>query len=173
MLLLLFFAEYTTWQSEITNEFNAGNKKKDEEPIRLKQPVLYDYDSGRLKWEFTAKNAEIFEKQDVTTFEQISGRIYSKSLSDQSTKVTADKGKISGQTKIMILSGNIKINYADGQKVFTEQLIIDQNKEILYNHTKVLGISKTETIKAQSMHYDLKSEILTLEKPDTTLLIDM
>lgn len=173
LLLLLLFAGYTTWQSEITNELGAGKQKNSEEPIQLRRPILYDYESGRLKWKFMAKSAEVFEKQDLTLFNQINGKIYSKTSDEISTKVKADRGKITGKSKIMTLSGNIEIDYIDGQKVYTEHLTIDQNKEVLFNNTDVLGVSATETIKAKSMYYDIKSEVLTLEKPDTTLLIDM
>ena len=72
----------------------------------------------------------------------------------------------------MVAWGNVEIEFTDGEKLMTARVIIDQKKELIYNHTPVRIVSNSDTIHADSMHYSFKSDLLTLTHPKVKLLID-
>lgn len=163
---------YFTLYAPISNNISGSLALKNETPTSLQNPELLDFEANKLKWQFKAKSAEIYEKQNLTFLKKINGKIFGDDLSQKPTLVTANYGKIDGNSKLMTLWDKVQIDFNNGQQLFTERLFIDNEKEIIYNHVDVLLISGVDNIEASSMIYYMTMELLNLKKPKVELNID-
>lgn len=145
---------------------------RDESPIVLLGAELTDYAGNRLKWKLTAQKALIFENKKLTNLIAIDAEIPNADLSQLPTLIRADKGVIRGDSKLVFLTGSVVVDFSNGQRLFTEELTLDQKQEKLYNHSNVLVVSNHDTMRGTSMLYHLKTEQLTLTRPQMIFQLD-
>ncbi len=155
---------YFVWQP-YENQNIDQTRSDDEQPVILVNPELFDYELNRIKWQISAAKAYIYEKKNRTHLSRINGRIFSTDPNQKPTSIVAESGILKANSSTMVVKGDVQINFNDEQNIYTEELIIDQGKEKIYNQVDVLVVSKQDTIRASSMSYDIKSGHLNLATP--------
>ncbi len=168
-LMVLF---YFIWQFQVTEEVHPGDALKDERPITLFNPVLYDYEQNKTKWRFAAEKADVFEKRKLMILDQVKGKVFSRDSKQKTTLVFADSGKIKGKSKLIHLWGNVRIILDTNRRILTEELFIDQQKETIYNEVDTLALSEHDSINASAMVYDIKTSLLILKQPRMEFTLD-
>jgi len=133
---------------------------------------LVDFQGEKTNWIVNAQKADLFENQKLILLLDVYGHTESNQAGGKPTRFRADNGRLKERSKRLIAWGNVEIEFNDGQKLLTQKIIFDHSREIIYNRHKVLFESKTDTIHADSMHYNLKSDLLTLRNPKVLLRIN-
>ncbi len=169
--IIVFIVAYFIWQSDDVENIDTI-VSNDEAPIVLLNPELLDYELNKIKWQISAAEAYIYEKKNVTQLKKINGRILSEDPRKKPTLITAESGVLRTNLKTISVKGNVHVSFDNGQKVSTEELIIDQRKETIYNQVDVIVESKQDTITASSMNYDIKKGRLFLVKPRIMFIIN-
>ncbi len=143
--------------------------KNAEEPLILSQPNVSEFERSRLKISLIAENAQIFEQKKTTLLNQIHIQLFDKIESTPNTRIKAHFGEMNSESGILHLWDAVSINMRDGQKLLTEELFFNQNKNIIYNSVSVTLKSENDEITATSMHYDIAQGLLILQKPDAKI----
>ena len=172
LFTIVFVSLYWVCQYKSIEEVDSGPEIGDEQPIMLVNPKLFDFQSDKVKWTFSAVRANIFQKRKLTFLYEINGSILHDDPAQKPTLVRADNGKIKNDVNLITISGNVRIDFDDGRKMFTEEIFIDQEKEIIYNQVDVLLISEQDTVNATSMRYDVRKGLLVLSKPRVEIEMD-
>lgn len=171
LVVIVFIALYFVWPSYDIQDIDQTSTE-DEQPMILLGPELFDYELNKIKWRISAAKAYIYEKRNITHLSGINGRIFSDDPEKKPTLIFAESGTIKADSHTLIVKGNVRINFNDGQEVFTEELIIDQGKAKIYNRVDVLVVSHQDTMKASSMSYDIKSGQLVLVRPRIEFILN-
>ena len=161
LILILFLS----WTSDGPPSDVAKGRLSEEKPIILKNPELSDFDNNRLTMRIRAETARVFENKKITLLQGIDGDIFSNEKQQSPTRVIADAGRIMGNSKLITLWGNVRVFFADGQKLYTERMNLDQKKERLYNKVAVRVVSENDKILADRMRYNIKTGVLILHRP--------
>lgn len=165
IVILLILVIYFNWFAEGPQQDTQDADLREEKPIILQNPELFDFRNNRLSSQIKAKMAKVYESTDLTLLTQIDGTVYSENQTEPPTRIFAQSGSINGKIKLITVWGDVRIVFANGQRLYTEKLNLDQNKQLLYNRVAVLVVSDREKINADDMLYDLKTRILTLSGP--------
>lgn len=161
--LLLFGYLFWTSEGPHTDQDDASFAK--EKPIILQNPEMSDFDGNWLTMRIRAKTARVFENKKKTLLHRIDGEIFSRQESTEPTLLFANSGTVNGKTKLITVSGDVRVIFSDGQKLFTENLILDQKKRQLYNKVKVRVVSENDKIHAERMRYHIRTGVLILSRP--------
>ncbi len=162
---VLLLVIYLSWTSEGPAPGASDSHLRKEKPIILKNPELSDFDNNRLTMRIRAKTAKVFENKKLTLLSSVDGKIYSRERQNEPTRIFADSGRIIGNIKLVSVWGNVRVLFADGQKLYTEKMNLDQNKELLYNEVAVRVLSENDKIHADRMNYNMKTGVLILSRP--------
>lgn len=162
---VLALVAYLFWAPIGNNTDPVERELKREKPIILQYPELSDYEENRLMMRIKARSARVFEKKKVTVLARIDGTFYSRMEDRRPTRVIADAGRMMDKSKLISVWGNVKVHFSDGQKLYTERLNLDQEKEQLYNKVAVKVLSGNDRIDASRMHYNMKTGVLVLNQP--------
>ena len=160
----LFYALYLIWQSQDPQIVSSKDEAANEQPVVLEVIELYDYEGNIIKWRINAQLARIFEKQELTILNDLKGKIYSKQPDEEATRFKADQAHLEGKNKLALMTGDVKVDFNDGKQLFTDRLIYDQKKEIIYNQDDTKITDDRDRMEAKSFHFDIKTQILTLTK---------
>lgn len=167
-ILTLFFVGFAGYMLWNTDEKSGSTKKeagKIEQPMIMKEVVLRDYDQERIKWEIKAKQALLYEKQKVSYLSQIDAEVFQMGDTDQTPHLlVSDKAKVENTPNLITLTGNINFKLNTGESIRTEALIVNPNKDELFNDTLTLFLLGENRAHSESMHYNLKTERLILNK---------
>jgi LPS export ABC transporter protein LptC len=169
LMVFLSTALYYLWQADTPSMPENTNTQSYQKPMVMHQAELFDYRDNRLRWQVRTDTARIYEKQYLTLLDAVEGAFFDRQPKPKQTRVRADYGKIQGSTRVLSLWGEVQIDFSNGQRLLTEQLFIDQDREIIYNDTEVHLISDNDRIIGTSLHYDIKTTILVLTKPQASL----
>ena len=164
-LTIVLFVVYYFWNSSDSTTGPGVSDVSQELTASLFEARLTDFKGDRIRWKVNAKQVDIYEKQKLTLLQKIDGKAIPVSSDKKPTLFRADHGRMSEKTKKLIAWGNVEIEFNDGQRLLTERIIFDQSKEIIYNHRKVRIESGDDIILSNSMHYSLKTDLLTLPNP--------
>ncbi len=140
----------------------ATNKEK---PMLVMNPDMTEYEGEEVNLKITADKAEIFEKSKRTVVFNPVAKLFSNKNTDNVTIIRANKGDYSIKQDKIRLYGKVRVNFHDGQKLLTEELVINNKSQTVYNSVRVKVISGDDIIDAQSMHYQIQSSILKLKQP--------
>ena len=171
-LAIILLTAYLFWKSpDSTTELAISDARK-ELTASLFNARLTDFKGDKIRWKVNAKQVDLYEKQKLTILQKIDGKAISVSSDKKPTLFKADHGRMNEKTKRLIAWGNVEIEFNDGQRLLTDRIIFDQTKEIIYNRQKVRIESSKDTILANSMHYNLKTDLLTLPNPAIQLQLE-
>lgn len=164
-LFFVGFAGYMIWIVDKKDLSTTKEPDKIEQPMIMKEIVLRDYDKERIKWKIKAKKALLYEQQRVSYLSQIDGEIFHQGDSDTPPDLLiADKAKVENSSNLITLSGNIDFRLSTGDSIQTEHLIIDPDKNQIFNNTLTFFLLGENKVRSESMHYNLKTERLILSK---------
>lgn len=165
-------AAYYVWDSSQKQTTTPKVIKKAEEPLKLKKPVLREFEKDVLKFHMTADYAEVFESQKKTRFWTISAIIYDRETKQASTYIKSNFGEMDSESGLLHLWGAVNIETDKGQELNTEELFADKEKDIVYNDVQVTVTSENDIIVGDSMHYNLTNGVLLIDKPKAKIQID-
>ena len=171
-LIIVFVIAYFYWNSPDPTITPGVSDSGKERTASLIDARLTDYRNSKIRWIVNAKQVDLYEKQKFTLLWKIDGQAISNNSGKSPTRFRAEHGKMNEKTKRLVAWGNVEIEFNDGQRLLTERVIFDQVKEIIFNRQKVRIESRNDTILANSMHYNLKTDLLTLPKPRVQLEIE-
>jgi len=138
---------------------------EEEKPAILTSIEMKDYLGSVVKVRLFAKQAKVFEKSETTDLSEVYGIIASKKPEGLPTKIWANQGKLSGKTKLMTLTGDVRVEFPEGRVLETEVLVYDQQKELLQGDQPVRMFGRGDSVDAAGLLYFLKTEVLTLTLP--------
>ena len=156
---------YFFWNSERHVLPQTEPVQKVEEPLILFNPVLQEFEKDKLKIRLIADKAQIFENKQRTLLTNISADLYVSDTPGSATHLQAGFAEMSAQSNLVRLWGAVRLETRDGQSLLTEELFLNNADKTVYNQVAVTAYTDQETIKAASMHYDLKKGILLLNQP--------
>ncbi len=144
---------------------------KKERPMIIMNPVLREYEDEKINLKLVADKAEVYEKKQSTILLKPVAKLFDSGDVSKVTIIRANTGKYQNKKDQIHLWGNVRIEFHDGQRLFTEELFVNSRKKVIYNTVKVKVISGSEVINAASMRYTMNNEVLVLKRPKALLSI--
>ncbi|MBU2513349.1 LPS export ABC transporter periplasmic protein LptC [bacterium] len=143
--------------------------KEKERPMIIMNPILKDYKNEELSLKLIADKAEIYEKTQSTILTSPIASLFDEADASKVTIIRAKTGELENKKDLIHLWGDVRIEFFDGQRLFTEDLFVNNKQRVIYNSVKVKVESKDEVINAASMRYTMDNEVLLLKKPNALL----
>lgn len=162
-IIAILFSFYVLWESyDPLHKEEKGPAKTEEKPIVIQGLELYEYETGKVKWRFFAERGELFKEKKQTFLYQFRGKLYQDSSSEKTVQIRSRLATIHEDLQLTKIEGDVLIDFNDGRKLQTEELWLDQKKEVLYGEKKVLINGPEGKMEGSSIRYDLKTELLQL-----------
>jgi LPS export ABC transporter protein LptC len=112
---------------------------------------------GQRKWSIEASSANLYSKENIAELSDISATFF---LDKEKTiLLTADKGVLRVDTNNLDVSGNIVVKFSD-HVLETEHLNYVHKSHIIKSTTPVTITGNTMTLKANTMSYDIDTDII-------------
>lgn len=112
---------------------------------------------GKKKWSIEAASASMYSKENIAELTNISAIFF---LNNEKTIVlTADKGLLRVDTNNISVSGQIVVKFSD-HVMETENLNYVHKSHIIYITTPVTITGETMRLKADTMSYNLNTDII-------------
>ncbi|WP_245897067.1 LPS export ABC transporter periplasmic protein LptC [Hymenobacter nivis] len=112
-------------------------------------------DSARLQIRLTAPLEQRYENGDVIYTKGVSVTFYAKDKSVVNT-LTAHYGKLEQTKNLFTMRGDVRVaNVPEQQKLFTEELFYDRNKQVIYTDSAMFV--RVETLTERLTGYGLKA----------------
>jgi len=163
-LLLLGMGALFLWLLQSPEE-EVARRAEEEKPAILTSIELKDYEGSQLKVQLFAKEAQVLEKAKTTDLFGVYGVIFSEDPAGEPTKLWANRAKLSGNTKLMTLIGDVRMEFPQGRVLLTQILVYDQAQDLLWGDQRVRLIGRGDSVEAEGMKYLLQKERLTLARP--------
>ena len=158
---LLVAALYFIWQSVDMADPVETAAPMEERPVVLEEPVFSNYVDGRRKWRLEAVRAEVMQSKSSALLYETKGTLYAKEEPHQVELVIAAE-----------FSGRVRVHFADGKRLHTEQLVLDQKKEAIHSRQFARIDDRESQIDASSFFYDMNLRQLKFERPKMMLHLD-
>ena len=156
-------------ETEKKDAARKDGKANQEEPLIISKPVVREFDFNLLKLQLVAESAQIFEQKQISQLKNIRIRLFNDKTKNSSTKIVAKSGEMKSESGIMRLWGKVQVDTSDNQTLRTEEIFLNQKKNTIYNETDVQVTAEDDEINASSLHYDISTGILVLEKPEAKI----
>ena len=170
---LLVAALYFIWQSVDMADPVETAAPMEERPVVLEEPVFSNYVDGRRKWRLEAVRAEVMQSKSSALLYETKGTLYAKEEPHQvELVIAADSCAIEGDRKTAEFSGRVRVHFADGKRLHTEQLVLDQKKEAIHSRQFARIDDRESQIDASSFFYDMNLRQLKFERPKMMLHLD-
>ncbi len=112
---------------------------------------------GQYKWSIEARTANLYSKENIAELTNLSATFFLNA--DQAISLKADKGILHTNTNNMELTGNIVVRFFD-DVLTTQSLNYRHKSHIINSHTPVTITGRTFSLSANSMSYNLSTDIL-------------
>ncbi len=128
-LIVLSLTLATFWVLEYKDNKPVGGNKvvQKENPMVLTRPVMTEYVNEKLKMRLDANSAKVFEGNKVTRLLKLTAKLYDEDGITLSAWIVADFGEFKKRSDLLRLWGKVRIDLKDGQKLFTEELILQRS----------------------------------------------
>ncbi|MGK0289974.1 MAG: LPS export ABC transporter protein LptC [bacterium] len=160
---LVAFAGYLL--IDVQNQDDKTPKRPQEIPLVLKKIDFYNYQKDFLKWVINAQYAEVFQKSGIVDLKIVNGKVLFKKQPSNWLRIQADKGYIARNSETLRLEGKVRLWGADGSILTTNEVFINQKKNLIYNRSKVHLQQFERHVTGKSFRYRIDKNQLQIFQP--------
>lgn len=130
--------------------------------LTLNNFEYHDVSDGRTRWSLQASSARYFEEKRETVLSQVSAVFFQKN-GDQ-VNLQGDTGILHNDSKDMEIIGNVNVNYGDGYRLLTDQLVYTRAKELIHTQAPVFMEGQGFILKGIGMRLEMENRTLSVLK---------
>lgn len=134
---------------------------RSEDDLAMKQLNYTETRDGVRKWTIRAESAKHNLKLESAQLKNLTLTVYNPAASDLS--VTSTSGELDLKNRQVWLRGDVVFRAASGEKVYTDELLFNDDKKLVQTDSPVRLVADGYTISGTGMRFNLSNRILVLK----------